>query len=323
MKQAIVTGSTGFIGSGFVQFLVEQGIDVLAMGRKGPSEVKVERLAKLEGATYLNLDMGSIEQLSVRLSQIGWKIGKECVFFNLAWGGAKGLSDLNVLAQLKNVAYATAALEVANELGCARFIQVGTMEEAFTEKYLSLDYRSDKFYNRHVFYSIAKMTAKMALKLRASQLGLDFIYVLHSHVMGPDDDKDSFLQVTLLKLISGDELVFSSGEQYFDVVSLGDCALGYFLICQRGKPGKEYWVGSGDPRRLREYVERMYVMFPSGRELQFGELPYNDIVLEKSVFSIAELTDDTGYYPKMTYEQTIQALHKHLAGRSSDDLGAS
>ena len=36
MKQAIVTGSPGFIGSGFVQFLVAPGIDVLAMGRKGP-----------------------------------------------------------------------------------------------------------------------------------------------------------------------------------------------------------------------------------------------------------------------------------------------
>jgi len=323
MKQAIVTGSTGFIGSGFVKFLLDRGVNVLAMGRKDPSEVKPERFAKLEGATYVNLDMGSVDLLSVRLSEIDWKIGKDCVFFNLAWSGESGLSDLNISAQLKNVAQAATALEVSRELGCCRFIQVGTMEEAFTEKYLSLDHRKDKFYNRHVIYSIAKMAAKTALKIKASQLGLDFIYVLHSHVMGPDDDKDSFLQVTLLKLMRGDELIFSTGEQYFDVVALEDCALGYFLICQKGKSGKEYWVGSGDPQRLREYVERMYRLFPSGRELQFGRLPYNDIVLEKDVFSIAELSEDTGYRPTMTYEQTIQALHKHLLGRVSNDLGAN
>jgi len=141
---------------------------------------------------------------------------------------------------------------------------------------------------------------------------MNFIYVLHSHVMGPHDDKDSFLQVTLRKLMRGEELVFSTGEQYFDVVSLIDCALGYYLICQKGRPGATYWVGSGDPRRLRDYVERMYHLYPSGQEMQFGRLPYNDIILEKDVFSIAKLVQDTGYRPSMTYEQTVQALHAHL-----------
>ena len=321
MKQVIITGATGFIGSGFVQFLVDRGIDVLAMGRKDPGEINVRRYDKLRGATYLNLDMGSLEQLPSQLSRISWRVGSECIFFNLAWSGECGLSDLNVSAQLKNVAYVTTALEVAKELGCCRFIQVGTMEEAFTQQYLNLDHRKDKFYNRHVIYSVAKLAAKTSLKLKASQLGMDLVYVRHSHVMGPDDTKDSFLQVTLLKLISGDELVFSTGEQYFDVVSLEDCALGYFLICQKGKPGKEYWVGSGDPQRLRDYVERMYTLFPSGREMQFGELHYNDIVLEKDVFSITELTKDTGYHPTMTYEQTIKALHKYLIGHVPTGMG--
>jgi nucleoside-diphosphate-sugar epimerase len=192
------------------------------------------------------------------------------------------------------------------------------MEEAFTQKYLNLDYHVHDYYNRHVIYSVAKMAAKQALEVKASQLGLDFIYVLHSHVMGPDDDKDSFLQVTLLKLIHCEDLIFSTGEQFFDVISLEDCALGYYLICQKGKPGKEYWVGSGKPKRLREYVERMYSLFPSGKEMQFGSLPYKDIVLEKEVFSIAQLTQDTGYMPTMTYEQTVNQLHEHLINLTSD-----
>jgi nucleoside-diphosphate-sugar epimerase len=69
--------------------------------------------------------------------------------------------------------------------------------------------------------------------------------------MGEDDDKDSFLQVTLQKLINGEDLIFSSGEQIFDVISLEDCARGYYLICEKGIPGEEYWVGSGEPKKLR------------------------------------------------------------------------
>lgn len=323
MKQAIITGATGFIGSSFVQYLLNQGVDVLALGRKEPEFISNAKWAKLEGAKYLTLDMDLVESLPLQISEAGWTVGQECIFFNLAWGGENRLSDLNVAAQMRNVGHSVSALETASEIGCSRFIQVGTMEEAFTQKYLNLDHHKHTYYNRHVIYSVAKMAAKQALEVKASQLGIDFIYVLHSHVMGPDDDKDSFLQVTLFKLIHDEELIFSTGEQFFDVISLEDCALGYYLICQKGKPGKEYWVGSGDPRRLREYVERMYALYPSGKEMQFGKLQYNDIVLEKEVFSIAELTQDTGYLPKMTYEQTVNELHQHLINRATNKPGTN
>lgn len=323
MKQAIITGATGFIGSSFVQYLLNRGVDVLALGRKEPEAISNTRWAKLEGAKYLMLDMDLIESLPLQISEAGWTVGQECVFFNLAWGGENRLSDLNVAAQMRNVSHSVSALETASKIGCSRFIQVGTMEEAFTQKYLNLDHQKHTYYNRHVIYSVAKMAAKQALEVKASQLGIDFIYVLNSHVMGPDDDKDSLLQVTLLKLIQGDDLIFSTGEQFFDVISLEDCALGYYLICQKGKPGKEYWVGSGDPRRLREYVERMYELYPSGKEMQFGKLQYNDIVLEKEVFSIAELTQDTGYLPKMTYEQAVNELHQHLINHATNEPGTN
>lgn len=312
MKRAIVTGATGFIGSAFVEYLAKMDIEVLALGRKEVDEISDARRRKLKSVQYLKLDMNEISILGEALSRMGWEVGDDCLFFNLAWGGDSGLSDLNVAAQLRNVVWSASALEVANKIGCSCFIQVGTMEEAFTQKYLELDHHKDNQYNRHVIYSVAKIAAKDSLRLKASQLGMKFIYVLHSHVMGPDDDKNSFLQVTLQKLIRGEELIFSTGEQNFDVISVNDCCLGYYLICQKGSPGAEYWVGSGDPRRLREYVERMYDLFPSGAEMQFGMLPYNDIVLDKEVFSISGLAADTGYMPTMTYEQTVKDLHDHL-----------
>ncbi|WP_159784567.1 NAD-dependent epimerase/dehydratase family protein [Sodalinema gerasimenkoae] len=312
MKKAIVTGATGFIGSVFVAYLMKSGIEVLALGRKSLNEVSDRERKRLAGAAYLRLDMNEIALLSKELSGIGWNVGDDCIFFNLAWGGVNGLSDLNIEAQMKNVIWSVSALDTASRIGCRRFIQVGTMEEAFTYKYLDLDHNTSNKYNRHVIYSVAKIAAKRALKIKASQIGIEFIYVLHSHVMGPNDTKDSFLQVTLQKLIKGDDLIFSTGEQYFDVISVKDCVYGYYLIGQRGVPGSEYWVGSGDPRRLREYVERMYRLFPSGQEMQFGKLPYNDIVLNKEDFSIKLLAEHTGYAPTMTYEETVKELYDSL-----------
>ena len=130
--------------------------------------------------------------------------------------------------------------------------------------------------------------------------------------MAPDDDKDSFLQVTLQKLIDKDELSFSSGEQIFDVISVKDCVKGYFLICQKGIAGSEYWVGSGEPRKLREYVERMYKLYPSGKKMKFGSIPYNDIKLNKKDLSIDKLVKDTGYAAEMTYEDIVTELYDYL-----------
>ena len=69
------------------------------------------------------------------------------------------------------------------------------MEEAFTNRYLELDYHKDEEYNRHVVYSVAKIAAKNALKLKSIESNIDLIYVLHSHVMAPDDDKDFFFKL--------------------------------------------------------------------------------------------------------------------------------
>ncbi len=312
MKKAIVTGATGFIGSVFVETLLKRDIKVLALGRKGFEDISEIRQKKIIKAKYLTIEMSEIKNLKKMLPDIQWEVGDDCVFFNLAWSGENKLSDLNIEAQMINVTASIDALHVANDLGCKSFIQVGTMEEAFTNKYLNLDYKNDSQYNRHVIYSVAKISAKYALQIISSQLNIDLIYVLHSHVMAPDDDKDSFLQMTLKKLICDEELIMSSGEQYFDVISAKDCAHGYYLICQKGKPGSEYWVGSGNPQKLRKYVERMYDLYPSTQKLQFGKLPYNDIVLEPEVFSIENLTRDTGFLPSMTYEETVIELYQHL-----------
>jgi len=312
MKRAIVTGATGYIGSVFVEYLIKKNIEVLALGRKDYEDISAIRKNKLNGAQYLKINMNEISLLANEISKISWNTGDSCVFINLAWGGIDKLSDLDIEAQMKNVTWTVNALEIADSLGCEKFLQIGTMEEAFTYKYLELDYHKNNEYNRHVIYSVAKIAAKKALQIKASDLGIDLIYVLHSHVMAPDDDKDSFLQVTLQKLINGDELVFSTGEQLFDVVSANDCALGYYLICQKGLADSDYWVGSGQPKRLREYVERMYKLYPSGKEMQFGKFPYNDIKLSAEDFSISKLVEDTGYVPSSTYEEIVKDLYESL-----------
>lgn len=311
MKSAIITGATGFIGSTLVKLLLESNVKVLALGRKQWQEVDAKRLQKHDLLTYCQINMDEIEQLPQRVAGIGWN-GDDCVFYNMAWGGKSKLSDLEIEHQVNNIAWSANALKAAKKVGCQRFVHVGTMEEAFTSKYLALDFHKNSEYNRHVVYSVAKMGSRNLLKILAKQEGIDLMIGTNSHVMGPNDDKDSFLQVTLQKLIDGDELIFSTGEQIFDVISAYDCALAYQYIGAKGKPHGEYWIGSGEARPLKEYVKIMADLYPSEQELQFGKFEYNDISLIVEDFCTKNLVEDTGFAPTMSYEATVHQLHDWL-----------
>lgn len=311
MKSAIITGATGFIGSTLVQLLLDDNIKVLALGRKPWDEVDSKRLQQHDLLAYCQVDMDQIETLPQRVSELGWS-GEDCVFYNLAWGGKSKLSDLETEYQINNIARSANALKAAKKMGCNRFVHVGTMEEAFTSKYVQLDYHKNSEYNRHVVYSVAKMGSRNLLKVLSKEEGIDLMVGTNSHVMGPNDDKDSFLQVTLQKLIDGDELIFSTGEQNFDVISAYDCARAYKLIGEKGKPHGEYWIGSGEARPLKEYVKIMADLYPSGRELQFGKFLYNDISLTLEDFDIQNLTEDTGFTPTVSFEKMVHQLYDWL-----------
>ena len=295
--------------------LLQEGIEVLALGRKRWDEIDPRRLTNSEKLNYIQIEMSNIESLSNRMKETQWSAGDNCVFFNFAWGGLSRLSDLNVEAQMKNVVWAAEAIKTAKMINCKKFIHVGTMEEAFASKYLELDFQKNHEYNRHVVYSLAKSASRDLLKVTARQLGIDLTIATNSHVMGPNDEKDSFLQATLKKLIDGEDLIFSTGEQIFDVISVSDCAYAYLMIGRYGKENTEYWVGSGNPRKLRKYVEIMVKLYPSGKNLNFGKLPYNDISLKKGDFSIKNLSDDTGFQPKQSYQDAVHELYNWLVNK--------
>ena len=54
---------------------------------------------------------------------------------------------------------------------------------------------------------------------------------------------------------------------------------------------EKYLLNEGDSLfKLRKYVEIMVKLYPSGKNLNFGKLPYNDISLKKGDFSIKNLS---------------------------------
>ena len=150
--------------------------------------------------TTLLQDAGHFKQVIDDMT-IPWKNKKIDALFHIAWSGKDGLSDLNVQKQFENLSITLNLFETAEKLNIEKFLFTGTMEEFFAEKYLCLDYEKDSIYNRHVIYALSKLWTRKALKKRAFYSKTDVIFLTNSHIIGPGDDKDSFLQVSLSKMI--------------------------------------------------------------------------------------------------------------------------
>ena len=312
--KAIVTGASGFIGSKIVDELIREGFKVAALGRRSFNFLPSFRKNLLKDSIYIKSNLYDIDKTIEDLKLNGFSDSN--FFFHFAWGGETQLSDLDVEAQNKNIETTINTYELAKKLNCKRYIFCGTMEESFAELYTQLDYHTEKKFNRHVVYALAKISARESLKLIYDKEGPEILFGTNSHVMGLCDDKNSFLQVVLFNILNDKNINMTSGEQNFDVINVIDCAKAYISIAKYGISGFSYWVGSGYPKKLKEYVEAIRKIFhKSTSQVEYNFLTYNDVFLDKKVFSIDSLKKDTGFSPKISFDDSVKELATFLKNR--------
>lgn len=311
MKKVIITGGAGFLGSKLSETLNNSGYEVLALGRKDYSDINEFRLKQLKNVTYKSCDL-SKDSLDEILENIDWKNKQIYALFHISWSGKEGLSDLNVQKQFENLSTTLKLFENAEKLNIKKFLFTGTIEEFFAEKYLGLDFKKDNIYNRHVIYALSKLWTKKALKKRAFYSKTDVMFLTNSHIIGPGDDKDSFLQVSLSKMIHNQPIVMSSGEQLFDVIDVVDCADTYKAVLENGKRLQNYNAGSGNPQILKNYILEMKKLFSNYEGLTIDSNNSADVVLSEENFETSRLVSDTNFTPNISFHESIVRLMDYL-----------
>ena len=81
MDQAIITGSTGFIGNALAKHLISKKIDVICIGKQ---ELNDDQILNLFGkkVKYVTCLMQNIETLQILLKNKLIKVGNKSCFFH-------------------------------------------------------------------------------------------------------------------------------------------------------------------------------------------------------------------------------------------------
>lgn len=302
MKQAIVTGSSGYIGSAVIKKLLENKIEVLSVSRKKDNVINPNSSHNLLKHVYL--DLNNIDLLPREISNNNWSIGKECVFYNFAWSGSQKLMDGTIEDQLLNVKYSANSVKVASQIGCSKFINSGSIEESFVENHINKFWNTQKFKSNNVNYAISKLASRNMCNLLAYLNKIDYVHTRFSAAIDKDLKGAGYILDVIRKIKNGQPYENPSNEGLFDIIDLEDLSNAYYLLGINGINKIDYFIGSGFPRKLVDY----FLYFEN--LVKHNKLTPLKTYNEFEYFNVSDLTRETKLDLTDSYINIIQKINK-------------
>jgi len=292
---AIVTGANGFVGTALLQELSERGFHVFAIVKD--QKENIEKIQTLPGVEIVYCEMDALSTLTDKIFE------EPELFYHLAWAGSTGPARGDYKLQLTNVRWTLDAVNAAAAIGCKRFIGAGTLAEFDAALYVPMDGSTP---NRVSCYAAAKIAAHYMSKAECAHMGISHLWAYLSNTYGVGNYTSNFVNFASKTMLTGKSADFTTGEQPYDFVYISDIAQGLGNIGISGKEGHSYYIGSTKPRKLKEFIKEIRDEIDPGIQLNLGAVPFNGVVQPESTFDCSKLVQDTGYCPKISFQEGIQ-----------------
>ena len=184
--RVIITGGNGFIGRSMVEYFLSQNVKIVSIGRQSQSVISHKNL------TYVQCDLNDFAKLKKMIPK-----RKYDTFIHLAWEGSYGEKQKDWSIQKNNILLTMKCLELASQLGCARFLCAGSLHEYETE--YSTHYVAELPKQSNI-YGYSKFLTHIMCKHMAAKLNIDLIWPVITNAYGPGEKSSRFIITTLKKM---------------------------------------------------------------------------------------------------------------------------
>lgn len=306
LGDVIITGAAGFVGSHLSTYLSDCGYHVYALAL--PGERIPAAMLERSDISVVRADLATCDFAELGLPR------DAVALFHFAWAGVDPESRGSVLVQQRNIDLTIRAVELARELGAARFVFPGsTMEYSYAGQLI----------NRQTpptpqdAYGVAKISARYFAELLCRQYGIDFLYTVISGIYAPDRLGSNVITYTIETLLAGKKPSLTKLEQLWDYVHIDDVTFAFRLVMEHGKNGGFYAIGHGDNWPLCTYIYQIRDLIDPALPLGVGDIPYKDEVMPMSCVDLTEIRRDTGYEPTIPFEEGVAAMIEAVRQRLS------
>lgn len=291
MGKIIITGAGGFIGSELTRKFVESGYDVIAISvvfnLAFPEDTRIQKhCVEINDANKL-LEILPADEYEA--------------FYHLAWRGVNGSEKAYPQIQIDNVKLTLGCAEVAQKIGCKKFLCAGTVAERAVESLSNIEKTSGG-----MMYGVAKHTTHLMLETYCKNIGLTFVWMQFSNIYGPQNKTGNLVSYTLGELTKGNEASFGPALQPYDFIFVDDLIEAVYRLGTNKTQKNFYIIGSGKPRILKDYLVQIGQEY--GREdlIKIGIRPDDGIKYSFDMFDIDDLVQDIGNYNITDFEEGIK-----------------
>lgn len=302
MQKVIITGANGFIGSAVTNFISSKNIYVYAVVRNEESDIK--RINKNKNVEVVYCDLEEIYRIYDRVEDVD-------AFYHFAWEGVSNANRNSYETQIKNIEYTCKCVELCKKIKCKEFIFASSLWEYECYEVM----RGLDNVKLSSIYSSAKISANFMARALSNEYGIRYNNGIITNVYGIGEVSNRLINSTIRKLLNGEETKFTSASQIYDFIYIDDAAKAFYYIGKLGVNNKSYYIGSLNPKPLREYLVLLKDCIDINIELGIGKIEQSGIHLDYSIFDINSIKRDTGFEPTITFEEGIRRTIKWIEAK--------
>lgn len=289
MKNVIIIGANGFLGSNVAKRLVEQDVNIFA--------VVHENTDRLDGidSPYFHIihDFNELFDNSV-----------DCydALYYFAWSGNSGNARADISLQQDNIMAACLTMQRAKEINCKKFIFAGSIMEY--EAFSSIRIQ-DLRPGMGNIYSASKLTADIYLKTLASKYEISYICLLISNIFGPGERNPRLINSTIRKILNGEETAFSTSTQLYDFIYLDDAIDKFIIIGDKAEYGS-YYIGNPEQKPLRDFIVTLgEVCGRKESDMGIGVYGESTQIIDYGLINTSQFEEQFDYRNKVGFREGI------------------
>lgn len=293
MDRVIISGANGFIGSTLVKKFYEKGYEVIALIKDTQENVSMIK----DYATIIYSELSNIEFLTEQL-----RSDKRTIFYHLAWIGVNGQQKASYESQIQNIKMTCDCITIAKNIGCTRFLCSGTIAERAIESFQNLDNIGGG-----MMYAVSKQSTHLFTEMMCKNLGLNYVWMQFSNIYGPSNKTGNLVSYTLGQLMNNADATFGPAMQPYDFIYVEDLIDAvYKLGIAKELKHNRYFIGSGKPRLLKEYLLEIGKTANKENLIKIGVRPDDGIKYTFEMFDTAPLIEEIGNYISKDFSDGIK-----------------
>lgn len=289
--KVIITGANGFLGSELIKKLVSNRIQIIAIdftfaNQKFPEDPLIEKY----------------EMSIARLNCIDKEeIGYVDLFYHFAWKGVNGPEKADPAIQLENISNVIGCAKFAKDLGVKKFLCAGTITERAVESLPILISTSSG-----MMYGVAKKCAHLMLEAYCKSTGLNFVWMQFANIYGPNNTSGNLMSYALSELRKNRVANFGPANQPYDFIYIDDLIDAVYRIGISNTSKCFYYVGSGHPKLLKEYLYCVGKASGKSELIKIGVNKDDGIRYSFKMFDNSDLVNDIGSYVSLGFKERIK-----------------